>query len=130
MKIALATCLDSVHDERERVQILDREVRIAACGDERAAGLNLLAHPGLILGVPRELVRKEGKRRAGRLVACERERVHLRHELCICESSLQVRRGVCFDFVPVWDEGRHRKRKEEIGSAQQGKRGKHMRDAH
>ena len=83
--------LDSIHGQRERVQILKGEVRVSTADDEGPTLLNLLAHPLLILRVPRQLVRKEREGRRGRLVSCQSEREHLGHELCVRETRLGVR---------------------------------------
>ena len=83
--------LDRIHSQRERVQVLKSEVRVSTADDEGPAVLNLLAHPLLILRVPRQLVRKEREGGRGRLVSCQSEREHLRHELGVRETSLRVR---------------------------------------
>ena len=84
--------LDSIHGQRERVQVFYREVRVSAANDEGPTFLNLLAHPCLILGVPRQFVCEERKGGRGRLVSCKRQCEQLRHELGVRETRLGVRR--------------------------------------
>lgn len=56
------TYLDGVHAQGHAVQVFHGEVRVAASPDAGTCLLNFLAHAGLVLGVPGELVQEECER--------------------------------------------------------------------
>ena len=90
--------LDSIHGQRERVQVFYREVRVSAANDEGPTFLNLLAHPCLVLGVLRQLPQHPRKSVGSRFMAGKREALHLCSHLRVRELGLRVLRRVGFNW--------------------------------
>lgn len=89
--------LDRIQDRGHRVEVVNRETRIAPSENRRTSRPDLRAHLCLILGMLRQFPEHPRKSAGGRFVAGEREALHLCRHLCVCKLSLWILRRVGFD---------------------------------